>query len=245
MKLIKPSTTSPTRKNLPFLTISQENLTSLSPLELEQHLAVVYSYKFLQKTVLAAQSKTVVNTRWVACWQTGSMRVVICTTLFQVSYLFYMHAAIKSFILIFVGSGCGSEFPLCVFATQDHRWTPPPPVHTSTTNTAANTQINTMNNNAYTSRVLSITTLAMMLRYATILNPPTIRMRDEHIVVTTANLLNTSSVTTNTTRDRGNTANNAVDKIDVNLKILTPRVRWRFIAQEDPDCRYIFSALSM
>ena len=48
------------KENLPFPTISQENLTSLSSLELEQHLTVVY--KFLQKTVLAAQSNTVVNT---------------------------------------------------------------------------------------------------------------------------------------------------------------------------------------
>lgn len=114
---------------------------------------------------------------------------------------------------------------------------------TSTTNTAANTLVNTMNNNAYTSRVLSITTLAMMLRYATILNPPTIRMRDEHIVVTIVNLLNTSSATTNTTRDRGNTANNAVDKIDVKFRrclvAALGEVVFYISAQEDPDNRYI------
>ncbi len=113
---------------------------------------------------------------------------------------------------------------------------------TSTTNTAANTLVNSMNSNAYASRVLSITTLAMMLRYATILNPPTIRMRDEHIVVTIVNLLNTASVTTNT-RERGNTPNSTVDKIDVKFRrrlvAALGEVVFYISAQEDPDNRYV------
>ena len=118
----------------------------------------------------------------------------------------------------------------------------------STTNTAANALVTTMNANAYTSRVLCITTLAMMLRYATILNPPTIRLRDEHIVVTIVSLLNASSATNNSTRgDRSSTANSAVDKIDVKFRrrlvAALGEVVFYISAQEDPDNRCVLLLL--
>ena len=59
-KAIEPVDNITYKENLPFSMLPQEALSTLSPVELEQHLTVVY--KFLQKTVLAAQSSSVVNT---------------------------------------------------------------------------------------------------------------------------------------------------------------------------------------
>ena len=52
------------------------------------------------------------------------------------------------------------------------------------------TLVATMNSNAQQGRVAAATVLAMMLRYATVLQPPTIRAREEHIVASIVSLLN-------------------------------------------------------
>jgi len=90
------------KENLPFPTISQENLTSLSPLELEQHLTVVY--KFLQKTVLAAQSNTVVNTVVSAVLADRVNAIAYLyniATSAEVSLLYVLSACICPFVVVF------------------------------------------------------------------------------------------------------------------------------------------------
>lgn len=62
----------------------------------------------------------------------------------------------------------------------------------ASTGTHANLVAN-MNANAHQARILAATVLAMMLRFATILQPPTIRARDDHIVASIVALLRESA----------------------------------------------------
>jgi len=115
--------------------------------------------------------------------------------------------------------------------------------YASTTRTPSSTNTATaMNTSAYSGRVLSVTVLAMMLRYVTVLNPPTIRLRDEHIVVTIVNLLTNSTSTTNTTTSSRLNSTGAVDKIDVRFRrrlvAALGETVFYISAQEDPDGRY-------
>ena len=97
------------KENLPFPTISQENLTSLSPLELEQHLTVVY--KFLQKTVLAAQSNTVVNT---------VVSGVLADRVNAISYLYNIatSAEVSCFILLVCSQFVSGKFSRIAVLTK-------------------------------------------------------------------------------------------------------------------------------
>ena len=56
-------------------------------------------------------------------------------------------------------------------------------------NTSQSAVCAAMNANAHQGRILASTVLALMLRYATILQPPTIRAREEHIVASIVSLL--------------------------------------------------------
>jgi hypothetical protein len=49
--------------------------------------------------------------------------------------------------------------------------------------------VTTMNANIHQARLIAATVLAFMLRYATVLEPPSIRARDDHIVATIVGLL--------------------------------------------------------
>lgn len=84
-----------------------------------------------------------------------------------------------------------------------------------TSNATTTNLVASMNANAYQSRILCATGLAMMLRYATILSPPSVRMRDEHIVVTIVNLLNTTG---STARGGLSGTSGGADKISVQFK---------------------------
>ena len=116
-------------------------------------------------------------------------------------------------------------------------------LYASTTRTPSSTSLAAaMNANSYTSRVLSITVLAMMLRYVTVLNPPTIRLRDDHIVVTIVNLLANNTSSTNTASSRLNSTA-ALDKIDSRFRrrlvAALGETVFYISAQEDPDGRFV------
>ena len=64
---------------------------------------------------------------------------------------------------------------------------------TSNSNSTVSTMVNTMNNNAQQGRYLSATTLALLLRYVSNLQPPTIRAREDHIVPSIITLLRDSN----------------------------------------------------
>lgn len=75
--------------------------------------------------------------------------------------------------------------------------TPGSRTHTTTTtsnsNNTVSTMVNTMNNNAQQGRYLSATVLALLLRYVSNLQPPTIRAREDHIVPSIITLLRDSN----------------------------------------------------
>ena len=64
---------------------------------------------------------------------------------------------------------------------------------TSNSNSTVSTMVNTMNNNAQQARYLSATVLALLLRYVSNLQPPTIRAREDHIVPSIITLLRDSN----------------------------------------------------
>ena len=63
----------------------------------------------------------------------------------------------------------------------------------SNSNSTVSTMVNTMNNNAQQARYLSATVLALLLRYVSNLQPPTIRAREDHIVPSIITLLRDSN----------------------------------------------------
>ena len=74
--------------------------------------------------------------------------------------------------------------------------TPGSRTHTSSSssmNSTVSTMVNTMNNNAQQGRYLSATVLALLLRYVSNLQPPTIRAREDHIVPSIITLLRDSN----------------------------------------------------
>jgi hypothetical protein len=102
-----------------------------------------------------------------------------------------------------------------LYASSNSRLTSSPASLNSTVSGNHVTQANTLSQQ---SRYLSASILALMLRYATIIHPPTIRTRDDHIVATLISLLKEMTSSSSSTSRHGSASSTASTTWEYKLK---------------------------
>lgn len=157
---------------LPFRTLEVDSLTSVSPADIEAHLTAVY--KALHKTAVAAQATTPTP----AVVQALNERVNILKYLCNIA----ASAEVSNIIL-------NTHFLTLVLKLLRHTVTYS---DRSTSVRSTATQQSIVQNAQslfHLSRFWCATLLALLLRYATFIQPPPAKAREDHILATLVNLL--------------------------------------------------------